>query len=38
MKIREHHSHYQQKIIWPSVQDIDMTGHGFKLGRDEEET
>ena len=34
LKTREHHAHYQQKIIWRSVQDIDMRQHGFKLRRD----
>ena len=30
---REHHYHYQRKIIWHSVQDIDIRQHGFKLRR-----
>ena len=34
LKTREHRSHYHQKIIWCSVQDIDMRQHGFKLRRD----
>ena len=27
---REHHYHYQRKIIWHSVQDIDIRQHGFQ--------
>ena len=36
--IREHHLHYQEKIIWRSVKDTDMRQHVSSSGSSEEET